>query len=165
MSTAAVTSNSMATPPKNPQVHITRFIRAPREHVFAAWTDPEQMKRWMGPVNSTCTEAETDLRVGGSYRFVVLGTLPSTNGEPPQERTHIVTGEYLEVVPPELVRYTWRGNLVPDSKSIVTLRLHEESGGTRLELLHENLSSIDAASGYNAGWNSVLDKLATYIER
>ena len=163
---AAVPTGTNTTAPQAiPPVHITRFLRAPRERVFAAWTDPEQMKRWMGPINSTCSEAETDLRIGGRYRFVVRGTLPPSNGEAPQGRVFNVTGEYLEVRPPELVRYTWRSDLLPGWESVVTLRLHEETGGTRLELLHEKLATIDSASGYTAGWNSVLDKFAAYIER
>jgi uncharacterized protein YndB with AHSA1/START domain len=165
MSTAAAVPTANSTPPPVPQVHITRFLRAPRERVFAAWTEPEQMKGWMGPINFTCLEAETDLRVGGRYRFVVRGTLPPSNGEVPQERTNTVTGEYLELRPPELVRYTWRGDLSPGWESIVTIRLHQEAGGTRLELLHEGFSSADLANNYTGGWNSVLDKLAAYIAR
>src|SRR5258708_33225412 len=98
MSTAAaVPTGTSMTAPTNPHLHITRFLRAPRERIFAAWTDPEQMKRWMGPINSTCLEAETDLRIGGRYRFVVRGTLPPGNGEAAQDGTNTVTGEYLEV--------------------------------------------------------------------
>ena len=113
MSTAAAVPTANTTSPSVPHIHITRFLRVPRERVFAAWTEPEQMKRWMGPENSTCLEAESDLRVGGRYRFVVRGTMPPREGEAAQERTFPVTGEYLEVRPPELVRYTWRGALSP----------------------------------------------------
>ncbi len=165
MSTAAAVPTANTTSPSVPHIHITRFLRVPRERVFAAWTEPEQMKRWMGPGSSTCLEAESDLRVGGRYRFVVRGTMPPREGEAAQERIFPVTGEYLEVRPPELVRYTWRGALSPGEESVVTLRLHEENGGTRLELLHEKVATIDSANNYNAGWNSVLDKFAAYVER
>ena len=46
-------------------ITLTRTFRAPRERVFAAWTDPETMQRWM--VRGKCTDAEVDLRVGGAY--------------------------------------------------------------------------------------------------
>ena len=92
------------------------------------------MKQWKGPANFTCLEAESDLRVGGRYRLVMRGTPPPRNGEPPQERTSTVTGEYLEVRPPEFVRYSWNADWSPGEQSVVTLRLHEENGGTRLEL-------------------------------
>lgn len=165
MSTAAVTPANTTTPPTIPQVHITRFFRAPRERVFAAWTDAEQMQRWMGPANFTCPEAESDLRTGGRYRVVMRGTPPSRNGETPQEITSTVSGEYLEVRPPELVRYTWNPTWAPGELSTVTLRLHEENGGTRLELIHENFATADSANAHNNGWNGVLDKFAAYVDR
>jgi uncharacterized protein YndB with AHSA1/START domain len=165
MSTATTVPTGNTTPPSPPQVHITRFLRAPRERVFAAWTTAEQMKNWMGPANFTCTETEADLRVGGHYRIVMRGTPAPRNGEPQQERTNNIAGEYLEVRPPELVRYTWRADWSPGEESVVTLRLHEENGGTRLELLHEKFATIDSANGHNSGWNAVLDRFAGYVER
>ncbi len=166
MSTAVAPPTGTSTPPPSaPHVHITRFFRASRERVFAAWTDPEQMKRWMGPPNFTCPEAESDLRVGGHYRVVMHGTRSPGDGQPAQEITSIVTGEYLEVRPPELVRYSWNPTWSPGEQSIVTLRLHEESGGTRLELIHENFATIESANGHNNGWNGALDKFAAYVER
>jgi uncharacterized protein YndB with AHSA1/START domain len=167
MSTAVANpaaTNSTA-PPNNLHVHISRFLRAPRERVFAAWTSADQMKQWMGPVNFTCLETESDLRVGGQYRVVMRGTPAPRNGEAPQEVTSTVTGEYLEVRPPELVRYNWNPTWSPGEQSVVTLRLSEENGGTRLELVHEGFATIESANGHNQGWNGVLDKFATYIER
>lgn len=163
MSTAV--ANPSGTTTTTPQVNISRFFRAPRERVFAAWTHPDQMKQWMGPVNFTCPEAEADLRVGGLYRVVMRGTPPPRNGEAPQEVTSTVTGEYLEVRPPEQVRYTWNPTWSPGEQSIVTLRLLEENGGTRLELMHEGFVTAESANGHNQGWNAVLNKFAAFVER
>jgi uncharacterized protein YndB with AHSA1/START domain len=152
-------------PPTTLHVHISRFFRAPRERVFAAWTSAEQMKQWMGPPNFTCLETESDLRVGGQYRVVMRGTPPTRNGEAPQEITSIVTGKYLEVRPPELVRYNWNPTWSPGEESLVTLRLLEENGGTRIELVHEGFATVESATGHNHGWNGVLDKFAAFVER
>jgi uncharacterized protein YndB with AHSA1/START domain len=162
-------SITMAVPTPNtttgiPHVHITRFLRAPRERVFAAWTDAEQMRRWMGPVNFICLESESDLRVGGRYRVVMHGMRSLREGEAPQEVTNSVTGEYLEVRPPELVRYSWNATWSPGEQSIVTVRLHEENGGTRLELTHENFATIESAKGHQNGWDGVLGKFAAFLE-
>ena len=166
MSTAVANpGGTNTTNPPIPQVRISRFFRAPRERVFAAWTDADEMKQWMGPVNFKCLESESDLRVGGRYRVVMRGTPPPRNSETPQEITSTVTGEYLEVRPPELVRYSWNPTWSPGEQSIVTLRLREENGGTRLELLHENFASIESANGHTNGWNGVLDKFAAYVEQ
>jgi uncharacterized protein YndB with AHSA1/START domain len=123
------------------------------------------MKQWMGPPNSTCLEAESDLRVGGRYRVVVRNTPPPRNGEAPQERISTMTGEYLEVRPPEYVRYSWNADWSPGEQSFVTVRFHEENGGTRLEMVHEGFATAESANGHNAGWNGVLDKFAAYVER
>jgi uncharacterized protein YndB with AHSA1/START domain len=167
MSTAVAnpTGTNTTAPPTDLHVHINRFFRAPRERVFGAWTDAEQMQRWMGPPNFTCIETESDLRVGGHYRVVMRGTPPPRDGEVPQEITSTVFGEYLEVRPPELVRYSWNPTWSPGEQSIVTLRLHEENGGTRLELVHEGFATIESAKGHNNGWNGVLDKFAAFVER
>lgn len=165
MSTVAATPSATTTPPAALHVHVTRFLRAPRERVFAAWTDAGQMKQWMGPANFTCIESESDLRAGGRYRLVMRGTPPPRNGEAPQERTSTAYGEYLEVRPPELVRYSWNPDWSPGEESIVTVRFHEENGGTRLELVHEGFATIESANGHNHGWNGVLDKLVAFVER
>jgi uncharacterized protein YndB with AHSA1/START domain len=52
-------------------VQVVRTIDAPPAEVFRAWTDPEQIRRWWGPGEFTCPEAEVDLRPGGSYRLVM----------------------------------------------------------------------------------------------
>jgi uncharacterized protein YndB with AHSA1/START domain len=54
---------------------------------------------------------------------------------------------------------------VPGEKSTVTLRLHKENGGTRLELMHEGFASVESANGHNHGRNGALDKLAAYIDQ
>ena len=54
------------------ELTLTRIIPAPREEVFAAWTDPELLKEWWGPGPVTCPEAHVDLREGGAYRLANL---------------------------------------------------------------------------------------------
>ncbi|HXS14385.1 MAG TPA: SRPBCC domain-containing protein [Acidobacteriaceae bacterium] len=166
MSTAAATPIGTSTPPAALHVRITRFLRAPRERVFAAWTDPEQLKQWMGPAGFTCRAAESDPRAGGRHHLVMHG--PSSNcapGETPVTRETSTTGEYLEVRPPELIRFTWNPDFFPGEHTIVTIRLKQVAGGTELELFHEGFVNPDVAAGHNKGWNGSLDKLAALIER
>jgi len=51
----------------------SRVINAPRESVFAAWTDPGILQRWWGPAGFTNTFKEFDLRPGGKWRFTMHG--------------------------------------------------------------------------------------------
>jgi uncharacterized protein YndB with AHSA1/START domain len=163
-------STTIATPTPTkttaaPRVHLTRFLRAPRERVFAAWTDAEQLKQWMGGAGFTCTVAESDPRPGGRHHLVMYG--PASNcapGEASRMRESSTAGEYLEVNPPELIRFTWNPDKFPDEHTIVTIRLKEVAGGTELELIHEGFVSREVAAGHSNGWNSCLDKLAEFLE-
>src|ERR1700676_4821896 len=47
----------------------TRVIRAPRTRIYEAWTNPEILQQWFGPVGKHCPSASVDLRVGGAYRI------------------------------------------------------------------------------------------------
>jgi uncharacterized protein YndB with AHSA1/START domain len=58
---------------------ITRIFDAPASLVFALWSKPEHMKRWMGPATFTCPEVEIDFRVGGSYRAMITSPAHGEN--------------------------------------------------------------------------------------
>ncbi len=65
---------------------LVRKIKASPEKVFAAWTDPEVLKKWMSPSDDMeVTLAETNLKVGGRYRIIMHG---------PDGKDHIVGGTY-----------------------------------------------------------------------
>src|SRR5437764_9510907 len=81
-----------------PSLTLKRRLNAPPAEVFAAWTDPEKMKRWMGPEGVEPLRAEIDAHVGGRYRLVMR----STDGE-----EHDVSGVYREVVPNEKLVFSW----------------------------------------------------------
>src|SRR2546426_2253062 len=51
------------------ELRIVRVFDAPRERVWKAWTDPEQVKSWWGPRSFTAPFAKIDLRVGGKYLY------------------------------------------------------------------------------------------------
>ena len=55
------------------EISITRLFDAPRELVFEAWTDPEQVVQWWGPHGFTTTIHEMDVRPGGVWRFIMHG--------------------------------------------------------------------------------------------
>jgi uncharacterized protein YndB with AHSA1/START domain len=75
---------------------MTRTINAPRELVFAAWTDPEHIGQWWGPNGFTTTTAKIDIAVGGQWRFMMHG--PDGTDYP-----NVIT--YTEIVKPERIRY------------------------------------------------------------
>jgi uncharacterized protein YndB with AHSA1/START domain len=103
------------------EITTERLIEAPRELVFAAWTDPEQVVKWWGPNGFTNTIHEMDVRPGGVWRFVMHGP----DGVDYQNK--IV---FLEVVRPERLVY----DHVSGPRFRATATFAEERGKTRLVL-------------------------------
>jgi len=87
-----------------PSLTLKRRLKAPPAEVYAAWTDPEKMKRWMGPGEITAVRVEADARVGGRYR-VQMHT--------PSGEKHDVGGVYREVVANEKLVFTWSWEAAP----------------------------------------------------
>ena len=75
-----------------------RTFDAPREQVWKAFMDPELVPRWWGPHGTTTTVVEMDVRPGGKWRYVSRG---------PDRDDVAFYGEYLEIEPPELFRWTF----------------------------------------------------------
>ncbi len=78
------------------EIVITRVLKAPRELVFEAWTRPEHVAQWWGPTGFTTTTATMEVRVGGSWRFMMHGP----DGKDWPNRI-----DFLEVVRPERLVY------------------------------------------------------------
>ncbi|MEQ1610666.1 MAG: SRPBCC family protein [Hyphomonadaceae bacterium] len=70
---SAQTESAWAAWPLDREIVITRVIDAPRESVFDAWTDPEQLVMWFGPKGLTIETHEIDVREGRVWRFDMVG--------------------------------------------------------------------------------------------
>ncbi len=132
------------------ELRITRIIRAPREKVFAAWTEPETLQRWWGPGPVTCPEAHVDLRVGGEYRLANLEADGSITW---------ISGRFERVRAPEELVYTWRVSIVPGDPTLVSVRFLEHPEGTELELKHERFAEAALRDMHLQGWGGCFDKL------
>jgi len=140
-------------------VEIKRFIKAPRDRVYAAWTDPAQMRQWFGPENVQTRELVVDARVGGTFRWDLI----NSDGEKMTMR-----GEFRELKSNERVVFSWQWEDDEDWEnhiSIVTVELDDADGGTELRLTHEQLPNEESRDGHTRGWNSALDKLAKFFSR
>jgi uncharacterized protein YndB with AHSA1/START domain len=136
-------------------LQIRRVYKAPVAAVYAAWTQPEEMKHWMGP-SDAFGEAEVtmDVRVGGRYRIV----MHSPDGE-----THRVGGVYREVVPNSKLVYTWAWESTPERESLVTLEFVPSSAGTELVLTHQRFADLQARDKHNEGWIGCLNRLERHL--
>jgi uncharacterized protein YndB with AHSA1/START domain len=112
------------TTPSEREIVTERVFDAPRERVFAAYTDPESIPRWWGPRRMTTTVDEMDVRVGGRWRFVM-----SEPGGPEQA----FKGVYREITPPERVMATFEWEGLPGHVILETATFEDLGDGrTRL---------------------------------
>jgi uncharacterized protein YndB with AHSA1/START domain len=138
-----------------PSLTIKRRFNAAPAKVFAAWTDPEKLKHWMGPGDFGTVLAEADVRVGGRYHIIMR--------KPGVDEDHDVSGVYREVVPNEKLVFTWAWKSTPERESLVTLTFKPDGDGTLMTLLHEQFFDEDARDRHQGGWNGAMAKLEQYL--
>lgn len=110
---------------------------------FAFFTEPARLTRWWP------SEAETDVRVGGSYRFAWPGP------------NWVLTGEYTQVVPGELLEFGWSWDH-DDIDTTVRIEFGPADVGTELRIVH-GCSSRDEREGYVEGWLHFLGQLEAVL--
>jgi uncharacterized protein YndB with AHSA1/START domain len=141
------------------RVVVRRTYSAARDRVFRAWTDPEQVVKWMSPSAGVTTEfAEIDLRIGGRYR---LG-YQTPNG------LAVVSGEFQHIAVPEKLVYTWvweEPNENAGAETQVTVEFLDNDGATELVLTHERFPTRTMRDKHEHGWTGVLESLAAFVGR
>ncbi len=154
MTAMAGKGTATVTLPTDTQILITREFAAPKGLVYKAWTTPELVKRWWSADMGETTVAEIDLRVGGSWRYVMVMPDGFEVG---------FHGEYREVVPDERIVSTEVYEGMPEGESLNTATFTEVGGRTTLTILvqHQNQEHRDAhiASGMETGMQKSLDYL------
>src|SRR3954447_4158859 len=157
-----VTSSRRATLtlPTDEQILITREFDAPRHLAYRTWTAPELVRRWWHANRGEVTVVESDLRVGGKWRYVMVT----------HDGTEVAFhGEYLEIVPDERIVSTEIYEGLPEGVSeadgsvVKTATFAESDGRTTVTLLIQATSktSRDAIidSRMEAGLQDALDLL------
>jgi uncharacterized protein YndB with AHSA1/START domain len=162
-------SNPEPTAPATGELVITRVFDAPRELVWKAWTDPEQVVRWWGPKDYTSPVAKIDLRVGGRYLYCMRS---------PDGQDGWNGGVYREIVPLERIVCTVsftdeHGTPMPASQfglppdwpdeTVAVTTFEERDGKTTLTLRYAGIPADAMQEMMVAGWNESLDKLAASL--
>ena len=133
-----------------PSLTLQRRINASPAKIFAAWTEPSQLVKWMHPNNNDVIHAEMDVRVGGRFRIIMRA---------PGGEEHDVSGVFKEVAQDEKLVYTWAWRSTPERESLVTFTLRQDGEFTLLTLKHEQFFDETARDNHKSGWNEILDGL------
>jgi uncharacterized protein YndB with AHSA1/START domain len=140
--------------PADDQILITREFDAPRHLVYRAWTTPDLVRRWWAGNRGEVTIAEIDLRVGGTWRYVMTAHNEFEVG---------FHGVYRELVENERIVSTEIYEGFPDAEAVNTLTLTERDGTTTMTVLvqHQTRANRDGHinAGMEGGMNESLDKL------
>jgi uncharacterized protein YndB with AHSA1/START domain len=146
------------------ELAISRVFDAPREAVYQAFVDPDQLAEWFGPVGFVVPRdtVAVEARVGGYQRFVMV------SADDPSLRSPI-DATFTEVVENELLVGEQRVEGIPGFEGVVTMSLrvefHDEPGGkTRLEL-RQGPFTEQLRSDSREGWLSSFTKLDELLVR
>jgi uncharacterized protein YndB with AHSA1/START domain len=153
----AVTSSHTAvvTLPTDTQILITREFAAPKHLVYKSWTTPDLIKRWWSGDRGEVTSVEVDLRVGGTWRYVMTANAGF------EVAFH---GEYREIVPNERIVGTEVYEGMPDAYAITTATFTEEDGRTTVTMLVQHTSQEDRDMHINSGMEGGMQEAMDHLE-
>jgi len=141
-------------------LRVERVIAAPAASLFEAWTTPALLQQWLHPADDWTTPvADTDARVGGSYRWGVRS---------PEGATFYEVGEFLELVRPRRIAYTCRfedeGAFgMPAEEHIVRVAFEPVEGGTRVVVVQEGYLDAAQRDQQQQGWPAFLGQLEKLV--
>lgn len=138
-------------------VRLHRVIRTKPEKLYRAFLDADAMSKWLPPYGFTCTVHHLEARVGGTFKMS-FKNFSTGNG-------HSFGGEYLELIPNKVIRYTDRfddPNL--PGELTVSVTLSQVSCGTDLHIVQEGIPEAIPVEMCYLGWQESLAQLAHLVE-
>lgn len=135
-------------------LNVTRIIKATRERVFTAWTDPKMITQWWGPGSTTCPEATVDLRVGGAIQIankIEDGSIVW------------IKGEFEEIDRPARLIYSWFMGTGMEQATRVTVQFNDHAEGTELVLTHTRFANDQIRDAHLMGWGGCIDGLEALL--
>ncbi|HEY0606852.1 MAG TPA: SRPBCC family protein [Herpetosiphonaceae bacterium] len=158
MVAVASKGTAVVTLPTDTQILITRDFEAPAHLVYQAWTTPELIKRWWSAKRGAVTVADVDLRVGGTWRWVMM----TDDGF--EVAFH---GEYRELIPNERIVCTevYEGYPEPDAEALNTMTFAAKDGRTTLSILVQHKSQEHRDAHINSGMASGMQDAMDLLEQ
>ncbi len=160
-----MTINSEVEKPDNATLVLRRWLKAPQERAFKAWTSPEQIQQWMRPEPGMVVPlVRMDLRVGGKFRIQMKN---------PEGEYFTAVGEFREVNPPERLVYTgdWEKDgggtefgEVEGKVSLITVEFHRRGEQTEFVMTHTRFATAQSRDGHAEGWTRALESFAEFLQ-
>jgi uncharacterized protein YndB with AHSA1/START domain len=141
----------------NNTVKLHRVFAASPEKIFKAFSDPDAMASWIPPYGFVCKVHNWDFKIGGKYRMSFVN-FTTGNG-------HSFGGEYLEIVPNVMIKYTDQFD-DPNfpGQMITTIELKGVSCGTEFTATQEGIPDAIPTEMCYLGWQESLEKLKRLVE-
>jgi uncharacterized protein YndB with AHSA1/START domain len=141
----------------NNSVKLHRVFAAPVDKVFKAFADADAMASWLPPYGFVCKVHSMNFKIGGTYKMSFTN-FTTGNG-------HSFGGEYLEIVPNELLKYSDQFD-DPDlpGQMITTIEFRKVLCGTELIATQEGIPIAIPTEMCYLGWQESLDKLKRLVE-
>ena len=138
-------------------VRLHRVLRAKPEKIYRAFLDADATCKWIPPYGFTCKVHYMDARVGGTFKMSFTNFSTGSS--------HSFGGEYLELVPDKLIRYTDKFD-DPNLPGVlqVTVSLKANSCGTDLTVVQEGIPEVIPVEMCYLGWQESLAQLAHLVE-
>jgi len=138
-------------------VRLHRVLRTEPEKIYRAFLEADAMSKWLPPYGFTCRVHHLEPRVGGTFQMS-FQNFSSGNG-------HSFGGEFLDLVPNELIRYTDKFDdpNLPGTLE-VTVSLKKVSCGTELSITQASIPEAIPLDMCYLGWQESLAQLATLVE-
>jgi uncharacterized protein YndB with AHSA1/START domain len=141
----------------NNQVKLHRVFAAPLEKVFKAFSDPDAMASWLPPYGFLCKVHSMDFKIGGTYKMTFIN-FTTGNG-------HSFGGEYLAIIPNELLKYSDQfddPNL--PGQMVTTIEFRKVLCVTELIATQAGIPDAIPTEMCYLGWQESLDKLKRLVE-
>lgn len=141
----------------NNKVTLHRVFSASPDKVYKAFSDAEAMASWLPPYGFVCEVISMDFKIGGKYKMAFTNF---TTGN-----SHSFGGEYLEIIPNELIKYTdqFDDPNLPE-RMITKIELRKVICGTEFLATQEGIPGIIPIEMCYLGWQESLDKLKRLVE-
>jgi len=148
------------TTPTDREIHVERIFDAPRDRVFAVYTDPALIPEWWGPRDTTTIVDKMDVRAGGDWRFIMRDSDGGESG---------FRGTYREVTPPERIVQTFEWEGMPGHVSVETATFEDLGDRTKVvtTTIFHTTEERDGflGSGMEGGMNETYARLDELLER